>query len=323
MKNNISRETSGKQIPVSSKTEFTGEVEYPVHISELTPDTASIEITHPAQHPEVELLIVQQGCAVFSLEHEKFTLHEGEGCFVNQNVLHSLSLPSAGSTCLIRSVMFHPSFLFGYGDSVFTGKYIVPLLTEPSLRVLCLKPADTLQKEILELAGHIFTLNTDKTFGYEIATKADLCNLWLLLLEYHTPLVNEIRQISTINPHELRTKEIIRYIEAHYAEKITLDDLASHVHISKSECCRCIKRCLNMTPVEYLMKYRIFRAASMIQCNDPMADSFSNLAFSVGFNNVSYFNKVFRQYLNCTPGEYRKRLKQDASFYPFNSGTFY
>lgn len=323
MKKTISREISGDRIPVSSKTEFTGEVEYPVHISELTPDTVSPETTSPAHHPEVELLVVQQGCAVLSLAHEKLTLQEGEGCFINQNVIHCLSLPSTGDTCLVRSVMFHPSYLFGYGNSVFTGKYIVPLLNEPSLQTLFLKPDDTLQKDILELAGHIFTLNTDKTFGYEIATKADLCHLWLLLLEYHTPLVNEIRQISTVNPHELRTKEIIRYIESHYAEKISLDDLASHVHISKSECCRCVKRCLNMTPVEYLMKYRIFRAASMIQNNDPMADSFSNLAFSVGFNNVSYFNKVFRQYLNCTPGEYRRRSQQEASFYPFNSGTFY
>lgn len=323
MNDTTTRKLTGNQPSISSKTEFTGEVEYPVHISELTPDTVSTEATHPAHHPEVELLVVQQGCAVLSLAHEKLTLQEGEGCFINQNVIHCLSLPSADNTCLVRSVMFHPSYLFGYGNSVFTGKYIVPLLTEPSLRMLQLNPEDTLQKELLDLSGHIFTLNTEKPFGYEIATKADLCRLWLLLLEHHTPLVNEIQQISTVNPHELRAKEIIRYIEAHYAEKISLDDLASHVHISKSECCRCVKRCLNITPVEYLMKYRIFRAASMIQCNDPMADSFSNLAFSVGFNNVSYFNKVFRQYLNCTPGEYRKRLEQDSSFYPFNNGTFY
>lgn len=321
MNNTTTRKLTGNQSSISSKTEFTGEVEYPVHVCEFTPKSLSAQSNYPSYHPEIELIVVRQGSAVLTLEHDKYTLLEGQGCFLNQNVAHSLSFSEREG--MIRSVMFHPSYLFGYGNSVFTGKYIVPLLTEPSLQMLYLNPDDTLQKDILDLADHIFTLNTTKTFGYEIATKADLCQLWLLLLEHHTPLVNEIRQISTVNPHELRTKEIIRYIEAHYAEKISLDDLASHVHISKSECCRCVKRCLNMTPIEYLMKYRIFRAASMIQSNDPMAASFSNLAFSVGFNNVSYFNKVFRQYLNCTPGEYRKRLKQNSSFYPFNNGTFY
>lgn len=323
MSKTILSTTSDRKIPVSSKIEFTGEVEYPVHVSIIDLNRAYMGRIHWNWHPEIEICIIEQGSATFYWDDTEITLHAGQGFFMNQNVMHSITPAPPEEECHMYSVLFHPSYLFGYGNSVFTGKYIVPLLNEPSLRTLVLDPDDTLQKDLLTLTQHIITANTEKDFGYEIVTKSDLCQIWLLLLEYYTPLVNDIQQIATVNPDELRTKEIMRYIEAQYAEKITLDDLSSHVHISKSECCRCVKRCLNMTPVEYLMKYRIFRAASMIQCNDPMAASFSDLAFSVGFNNVSYFNKVFRQYLNCTPGEYRKNLKQSASFYPFNNGTFY
>ena len=81
------------------------------------------------------------------------------------------------------------------------------------------------------------------------------------------------------------------------------------MHISKSECCRCFKRVLQFTPIEYLMRYRILKAATMIQDNDPAYRNISDLAFNVGFNNVSYFNKVFKQYVKCTPSEYKKNLK--------------
>ena len=47
----------------------------------------------------------------------------------------------------------------------------------------------------------------------------------------------------------------------------------------------------------------------MIQDNDPAYRNISDLAFNVGFNNVSYFNKVFKQYVKCTPSEYKKNLK--------------
>jgi len=77
-----------------------------------------------------------------------------------------------------------------------------------------------------------------------------------------------------------------------------------------------------MTPVEYLMKYRIYMAAFLIQNNDQAAASISNLAFQVGFNNASYFNKVFRQYLQCTPGEFRKKIRQNPDFQPFSAGFF-
>ena len=87
----------------------------------------------------------------------------------------------------------------------------------------------------------------------------------------------------------------------------TLDEIAESIHISKSECCRCFQRVLRVTPFEYLLKYRIFYATKLIQQQDPAASSISNLAITVGFGNISYFNKVFKRVLNMTPTEYKKQ----------------
>ena len=109
---------------------------------------------------------------------------------------------------------------------------------------------------------------------------------------------------------EARAKEAIRYIEEHYANPISLDDIAASIHVSKSECCRCIRRCMKMTPFEYLMKYRIFVAAGIL-CDDDSDESIATLASRVGFNSSSYFNKLFRKYLKCTPTQYKARQRSD------------
>lgn len=68
-----------------------------------------------------------------------------------------------------------------------------------------------------------------------------------------------------------------------------------------------------MSPFEYLMKFRIFSATRIIQRHDEQISSIGSLATAVGFSNISYFNKVFKKYLEITPSEYREKFKLDAS----------
>lgn len=60
-----------------------------------------------------------------------------------------------------------------------------------------------------------------------------------------------------------------------------------------------------MTPFEYLMKYRIFEATKKMMEHPDEPTSIADLALSVGFNNTSYFNKLFKKFLGCTPTYYR------------------
>ena len=92
-------------------------------------------------------------------------------------------------------------------------------------------------------------------------------------------------------------------------ETVTLEDISSSIMVSKSECCRCFKRTLNVTPFEYLMKYRILESTKRMD-RKPL-DSISEIAGSVGFNNTSYYNKIFKKYMDCTPTEYRNTIKKE------------
>ena len=301
---------------------FSGETEYPVHITYVDLNRSYMNRIGWNWHPEIEVFLVEEGSAIIYYDDSQIPLEVGQGVIINQNVMHSILSVSPSQSCKLFSYAFHPSFLFGYGDTLFTSKYVTPLLHHAGLRVLHLDSSDEGLSHILSLSYRIVQLNKDQEWGYELATKACICELWCELLRKFPFTPEKTRHTAVLTSDELRTREIMKYIEIHYAERITLDDLAAQVHISKSECCRCVKRCLHMTPVEYLMKYRIYMAAYLIQKNDPAVSSISDLAFQVGFNNASYFNKVFRQYLQCTPGEFRKKIRQNPDFQPFHTDFF-
>ena len=270
-------------------------------------------------HPELEVIIVNHGTIKFMTSDESIELTPGEGVVINANVMHSVVPATEDANCSMYSMMFHPKFLFGLGGVMISEKYLLPVTNNKSFQYLIIRDEDERTSHILNHVNEIIAYNLLKQFGYELKTKSRLCSFWLDLLTIVIPHEMPKKILKSITVDEARTKDMILYIEANYAEKITLDDLAASVHISRSECCRCFKRALNLTPIEYLMRFRISTAATMIQNNSPAARSFSELAFAVGFNNASYFNKVFREYLGCTPSEYKKKSRNDPSFDPFKS----
>ena len=297
------------------------EIGYPVHVYFIELAKMYMQRIRWHWHPEFEVIIVNHGEADFFTDDKKIRLKAGQGILINQNTMHSIQSADPDASCNLYSTIFHPSFLFGYGNTVMSGKYLSPILSSPVFRTMLLDEQDPVAEKILDAINSVIAVNMTKKYGYELVTKSYLCQLWVTLLEKVIPQNVKTYKNCSLSLDESRVKEAILYIESHYAEHITLDELASSIHISKSECCRCFKRTLELTPIEYLMKYRIFRAASMIQSDDPISHSISELAFSVGFNNASYFNKVFKQYLKCTPSEFKKNLKQDPTSNSFDMMT--
>lgn len=294
------------------------EIGYPVHVYFIELAKMYMQRIRWHWHPEFEVIIVNHGEADFFTDDKKIRLKAGQGILINQNTMHSIQSADPDANCNLYSTIFHPSFLFGYGNTVMSGKYLSPILSSPVFRTMLLDEQDPVAEKILDSINSVIAVNMTKKFGYELVTKSYLCQLWVTLLENVVPQNVKTYKNGSLSLDESRVKEAILYIENHYSEHITLDELAASIHISKSECCRCFKRTLELTPIEYLMKYRIFRAASMIQSEDPISHSISELAFAVGFNNASYFNKVFKQFLKCTPSEFKKNLKQDPTGNPFD-----
>lgn len=100
-----------------------------------------------------------------------------------------------------------------------------------------------------------------------------------------------------------KMKAMMCYIQEHYAETISVNQLSEMAHISKRVCFRLFREKLHMSPLEYITEYRL-RKACMKLINTE--DSITEIANDCGFGTGSYLGKIFREHFNCSPKQYRK-----------------
>ena len=279
-----------------------GSLDYPVNVFYLDLRTSYMNRVRWHWHEEMEVLILNDGLAEVATDDASYTLNPGQGIIINQNVMHSIYSQNQ-ENCTFYSFVFHPDFLFGHKNSYLQTQFLLPVQNFRLFKMLVLDATNAWHKRMLDAIDDAIAVNITKPFGYEVATKGHLCRFW-------SELVVKLPQMETAPPprvslDEQRVKEAMLYIRTHHAEPISLDEIAGSVHISKSECCRCFSRTLQMTPFEYLMRYRILEATKKMMEHPDEPMSIADLALSVGFNNTSYFNKLFKKYVGCTPTYYR------------------
>ncbi|TYP73943.1 AraC family transcriptional regulator [Paenibacillus methanolicus] len=97
-------------------------------------------------------------------------------------------------------------------------------------------------------------------------------------------------------------QQAIAFMQANYGSPISIAQVAEAAGVSKYHFIRLFARETRYTPLDYLTRLRIQRAAELLQSSDWVLE---RIATECGFASGSYFSKVFRQWVGCTPGEYR------------------
>lgn len=252
-------------------------------------------------HKELQFSYCLYDKVIFFIENQKITLEAGEGIMVNSNVLHQIK-PYKNTNCMMFSIDLDSTLIGCNKHSLIEKKYLDPILESNNLKFICLKPDVQWQKNILKYIKKVFSLWNEKPYGYELEIRNYLGSLWLNIIR---EVKEEIKDsVSAVSHDEERVKLALQYIHERYAENISLNNIAMIANISKSECCRSFKRILRVTPFEYLMEYRTLKASELLLKSKK---SISIIAFDVGFNGISYFGKVFKKYMNCSPSEYRNK----------------
>ncbi|MCI9066820.1 MAG: AraC family transcriptional regulator [Lachnospiraceae bacterium] len=279
-----------------------GTLDYPVNARCLDLRKSYMSWIRWHWHEEMEILIVDQGIAEVSTDDATYLIKPGQGLIINQNIMHCIHAHNEKS-CTFHSLVFHPDYIFGHKNNYLQTEYLLPIQSYRLFKAFFLDESAPWHERMLQMLKEVIGLNLDQHFGYEIATKGYLCHFWVELLRQIPHADAPI--VSRVSPDEQRVKEAMLFIRTHYAEPLSLQEIADSIHVSKSECCRCFARTLQMSPFEYLMKYRIYESTKKLMDSEQYFASIAELAASVGFNNTSYFNKLFKKYLGCTPTYYR------------------
>jgi len=248
-------------------------------------------------HPEIELTWVMEGRVEYHVNDQTYIFTEGDALFVNANTLHSGNRIGK-KTCSYISVTFHPRFLYGYESSILQTKYVNFITDNDEWGSLYLPRTTKSGKAVAGDIQKIYELYLDPPEDYELQVHLLLTHAWIQLYEQFKALPAPARKPR---PNFKRLREIIAYLEEHYAEEISLDDVAASAHICKSECCRFFKKHMHMTIFEFLMYLRIQNSLPLLK----EGESVTKVADMVGFSSPAYFGQIFKRYMKCTPREWK------------------
>ena len=249
-------------------------------------------------HPEIEITYVQKGTMCYKVNHMVYHLKEGDIVFNNSGALHSGTMENQ-KDCAYIPVTFDPRLIYGFFQSTINSKYVDPVIQDSMLPAICIDQSEPWHKPFREYLLRIIDLDEKKPDFYELDITICLQSMWRLLLEH----ITYEPQASRENSLEYdRIKKILSYIEENYQNKITLNDIAGHIHLCESECTRLFKRHMNTTLFAFLQEYRIERSLEFLQADQPV----SAVADKAGFSDPNYYSKVFAKIKGCSPREYRK-----------------
>lgn len=247
-------------------------------------------------HNNLQLVLVDKDTVTINLlGHQAIKLQQNQALFINKDIAHQV-LPSDQAS--YHSFIFPDYFLKFYLTSP-AQNLISNFLGATNLDYLVFDKQSNWQNKILSILKELEQLENNKseaTYSYEVLSQ--LCRIFLLLQKNIQP--SHMKESDKTNYKRIRI--FLTYIHSHYQEKISLDNLAQEAHVSKSECLRCFHSLLNTTPYNYLLDYRLNKAADLLQNSDMTV---SAIAHQVGFNQVSHFGVLFKKKTGFSPLKYR------------------
>ena len=248
-------------------------------------------------HHELEFLFVAKGTAICLVGTNKIKLHQGCGLFINSSILHRFE--AQGST-FVPNIVFSPTLLAPESSLIYE-KYISPVINS-SIEYQIFNPHTTWQNHVLQLLSQVFALQeTDE--NNELCTIQLLFKIWDIMTK-HIDLASSSSDLYRFNHKQARLQTMMQYIHDHYTEEITLETIAASASISKSGALHIFQSGIHISPVAYLIQYRLAQAAEQL-CTTQK--SVSSIAEETGFASSGYFCRKFRQHYHMSPNEYRQK----------------
>ena len=276
-----------------------GDAMFPLKVHEVSPDSSFEEKVSCHWHEEMEFLVITQGRVSVFIDEECYEAEPGDIIFIPPDSLHSLS-GQTGDEVTFFAVDFKPVLLYSLWKDAIQQKYLDRLKQGKVVFPTFIRPQEEWQREVYRLLLQIREAYAEAAAGYELLIKAKLYEIWYLLYRHAVQPSGEETDSGKVRVELM--KEIIAYIQENYSGQITLEELTGRFHVSDGHLCRLFKSVTRMTMTEYLNHYRVSQSASLLAETE---HDIGEIAGMVGFNNISYYNKMFRKYMHMTPKEYR------------------
>ena len=244
-------------------------------------------------HMECELILVLGGKFHLSINGVSHTLEKGQSVFIPSEFIHGGTPENCTYECVVFDMESFlsqsPKCIEKYNNALDSG-VISEMIFEPN------STAGAMVDSLFE--------NMEKeSVAYTFTTTGLLWQLIGYIIEQKSQIAPSVQ--NTVYRKNKQIKKVLTKIRNDYSKQLTLDDLANEAQLNKQYFCRAFKQVTGKTPLDYLNYYRIECAAEQLRLPDL---SITEIALSCGFNDLSYFNRMFKRRKNMTPSQYRNKI---------------
>lgn len=240
-------------------------------------------------HENPELLFVIRGSGFVKIDDAVISAEAGCVIAINSNKIHHISTtePEISYYCLIIDKNFCDQYGFHVEDSYIQEKIIDPSLFESLYRI-------------------VREMNEKKPY-YKTAVMGEV--LQILLRLFRSYLVEDVAENMQGKNIDM-VKNSITFIKKHCTENISVSDISDYIGYSKYYFCRTFKQVTGSTVNTYLNSLKMQQAYAFLK-KDGL--SVNETAVRCGFNDISYFTKIFKKYMHMLPSQVQKQMEDGSS----------
>ncbi len=274
-----------------------GTADFPMELYSLTRHSPKYNMAHH-WHSELEIIRVISGELTVNINNSDICMFPGDVVFVNSEFVHG----AVPDNCTYQCIVYNPeAFCFGFESM----QNICDELLSHTLYISDYFPAESVIAQKTALLFEEME-KQDSDFSRLSCVAA----LWNLFGELQRSGKISTRRFSidgSFNRNEQKLKKVLTFIRSNFDKKITLEQMSDVCGMSPKYFCSYFRKMTKMSPTEYLLFYRVEKSARML-CKSEF--SVTDVAFSCGFSDLSYFIKVFKKQMGVPPGKYKKLYRQ-------------
>lgn len=281
----------------SQETKYHGHGNFPFNIY-LCSIPLDFSLVHAHWHNDMEIIYIKKGRGTITVDLLHYEVSQGDIIVVLPGQLHSIQQLSDYSM-EYENIIFQLSMLMAAQGDPCTEEFFQPLIQGKIIFASHYSAGTPQYPALAKCLDTIDEICSNFSSGYQLAIKGQLFSFFYELSSFtKAPLPHR-------NPKSLgRLKDIIMYVETSYHEKISVKDAAGICGFSQSHFMKFFKTNMAMPFTDYLNDYRLTMAARLLTLSE---DTVSSIAAETGFDNVSYFNRLFKKKYQCTPLQFRHR----------------
>lgn len=245
----------------------------------------------PHCHSAIEVILPDRGVSVYHLQDEVYRVQPGEILIVPSGCQHALTEPPETQRYLL---LYEPNPFLGLRD--------MPALAPMTERPIYLHDDPELQRQALDILHQVVECYFEREPMWNTQCYSYLLQLYALLGRRYLRVNEPQHDMNRRNIDPAIMNSALTYINEHYMDDISLENVALFAGFSKYYFSRVFKQFSGLPFSEYLTRKRLNVASDLLVRTN---QSIREIAMAAGFGSMATFNRTFRDHKNCTPSQFR------------------